>query len=194
MIEKRIATFTVIEALDVGETSAVYRACDSETGRTVALWPWATERLHDEPLANMLENLELVHETPETTFFVQPLVRVIGYWKGPCEPDEALPDPTGFIDPAWDPVIRSEVIGYLRTGEAPFTSAGTSECRLCGCTNGSEERSDGTFLWPEGLAHYLEFHDVRLPDEFVAHAAEGLRTELEVIPYFDCRWWKQVRV
>jgi hypothetical protein len=35
---------------------------------------------------------------------------------------------------------------------------------------GAAELSDGRFLWPEGLAHYVECHGVRPPHEFVAHA------------------------
>jgi hypothetical protein len=46
---------------------------------------------------------------------------------------------------------------------------GLSPCRLCGQLNGSAEYTDGTYVWPEGLAHYVMEHDVRLPDEFVSH-------------------------
>jgi hypothetical protein len=35
--------------------------------------------------------------------------------------------------------------------------------------NGCAELTDGTHLvWPEGLAHYVEEHNVRLPDEIIA--------------------------
>ena len=34
---------------------------------------------------------------------------------------------------------------------------------------GSRCLTDGTWSWPEGLAHYITVHDVRLPDEFVDH-------------------------
>jgi hypothetical protein len=37
--------------------------------------------------------------------------------------------------------------------------------------NGFRDQSDGVWLWPEGLAHYVDKHGIRLPDEFVAHAA-----------------------
>lgn len=32
---------------------------------------------------------------------------------------------------------------------------------------GSKCLTDGNWVWPEGLAHYIEAHEVRLPDEFV---------------------------
>lgn len=36
---------------------------------------------------------------------------------------------------------------------------------------GSCDFTDGVWIWPEGLAHYVEKHDVILPDDFVQHAA-----------------------
>jgi hypothetical protein len=42
---------------------------------------------------------------------------------------------------------------------------------VCGQQNGSRELGDAFYLWPEGLAHYVTDHDVRLPDEFVVHVA-----------------------
>jgi hypothetical protein len=33
---------------------------------------------------------------------------------------------------------------------------------------GGGEFTDGEWLWPEGLAHYVEAHSVRLPDAVVA--------------------------
>jgi hypothetical protein len=41
-------------------------------------------------------------------------------------------------------------------------------CNMTG--NGSRDLTDGTWVWPEGLAHYITTHDVILPDEFVEHA------------------------
>ena len=37
--------------------------------------------------------------------------------------------------------------------------------------NGLETCGDDRWCWPSGLAHYVEAHAIRLPDEFVAHAA-----------------------
>src|SRR5262245_15617423 len=33
---------------------------------------------------------------------------------------------------------------------------------------GTSELTDGEWLWPEGLPHYIDAHDVCLPEEFVA--------------------------
>ena len=37
--------------------------------------------------------------------------------------------------------------------------------------NGTRYYCDDVWCWPEGLAHYVETHGIRLPDEFVAHVA-----------------------
>jgi hypothetical protein len=34
---------------------------------------------------------------------------------------------------------------------------------------GCRDFTDGKWVWPEGLYHYVEMHDVRLPDVFVVH-------------------------
>lgn len=34
---------------------------------------------------------------------------------------------------------------------------------------GGDDLTDGTYCWPEGLAHYLEHHAVRLPEAIVQH-------------------------
>ena len=64
---------------------------------------------------------------------------------------------------------------------------GLSVCRVCGASNGYAEYSDGTYIWPSGLAHYVDQHDVRLPDEFVRHAVARL-LEFEAAE-IDGEWW-----
>lgn len=38
---------------------------------------------------------------------------------------------------------------------------------------GYREFWDGQWVWPEGLAHYVEFHDLFLPETFVDHVMEN---------------------
>ena len=44
---------------------------------------------------------------------------------------------------------------------------GWSNCRICGCRNGTKEfvfdTGDIQYHWPEGLRHYIEEHRVELP-------------------------------
>jgi hypothetical protein len=49
---------------------------------------------------------------------------------------------------------------------------GYSICRLCGERTGTGESMDGEWVWPEGLAHYVEAHSVRLPEEMVTWMQE----------------------
>jgi hypothetical protein len=94
-------------------------------------------------------------------------LRLIGYWRSAREPD--WPDPRDFVDTAWDDAERDLVATYLETGRVPAIQLGYSTCRLCDCENGCAELTDGTYLWPEGLSHYLREHAVRLPVEVVGH-------------------------
>lgn len=83
-------------------------------------------------------------------------------------------------------------------------AAGTSFCRVCGQANGSAELTDGVrFVWPEGLAHYVEAHNVRLPAEVTAamdvapppvDVAEFERRLLETQELIiDEHWWRDLR-
>lgn len=59
---------------------------------------------------------------------------------------------------------------------------------------GRTDVSDGTFVWPSGLAHYVERHDVRLPPWFVAHALGRRTVAPGVMPVvlagsYDVRPW-----
>lgn len=94
----------------------------------------------------------------------------IGYWWSERHTD--LPRPADFVDASWDEYERFEVIGHLQHGMVARAWAGPSRCRFCGAFNGSLDFTDGTYVWPEGLAHYLREHDVRLPQGFVDHVHE----------------------
>ncbi|HTJ33294.1 MAG TPA: hypothetical protein VL738_08685 [Dactylosporangium sp.] len=128
------------------------------------------------------------------------VLRLIGYWDGRAAPD-GLPDVCGFV-PAVESAVQRAVAAYLRSGTVFAVAAGVSLCRLCGAANGRAEQTDGEhFVWPEGLAHYVEEHGVRLPDEVAATAARGL-AEVVDLEWFtpslletgevtiDMEWWR----
>lgn len=54
---------------------------------------------------------------------------------------------------------------------AAAASARGHDNRFMGCCT----LTDGRFVWPEGLAHYVSEHAVRPPEEFIEHALENLR-------------------
>lgn len=92
---------------------------------------------------------------------------LIGYWQG--RGAEKWPDPGRFIDLGWDLDEREFVGRYLSRGLVARSYMGYSPCRFCGKNNGALELSDGVYVWPEGLSHYLFDHGVRLPQKFVSH-------------------------
>jgi hypothetical protein len=93
---------------------------------------------------------------------------LIGYWFGRAQ--EGWPSAHDFVDIYWSPEERAEVIDWLVSGHRAIAYRGYSFCRFCGCLNGTSLLSDGTYIWPDGLAHYLRDHGVRLPAAVVRHA------------------------
>lgn len=127
------------------------------------------------------------------------VLRLIGYWDGPAVP-QGLPDVCDFVSAEADITMQRSVAAYLRAGTVFVAAAGVSICRVCGAANGSTEQTDGEhFVWPVGLAHYIEEHGVRLPDEVVAVATrdaapfvapERFTRELETGELsIDVDWW-----
>jgi len=131
------------------------------------------------------------------------VARMVGYWRG-VPPIEllGLPDPAALVAPAWEADRREQIVAYLRAGVAVAHYAGYSSCRFADCRHperarlGSKDLSDGAWIWPEGLWHYVRDHAVRLPDELVAGAAARDFTpparlppgELSADPSFWLRW------
>ena len=120
--------------------------------------------------------------------FAQPLV-LLGYWAGGTGDNDAWPDASDFVDADWDEEERLDVGVYLKHGLVARAWMGYSPCRLCDeRTNGNLDLTDGVYIWPEGLAHYVLDHHVRLPPEFVAHV--GARDELTDEVKVDDAWWR----
>lgn len=116
------------------------------------------------------------------------MVRRIGLWVSEQQPD--LPDPQALVDSSWNPDEREDVASYLSQGTVARGYMGFSTCRICGFSrNGNLEFTDGVFLWPQGLAHYVSEHSVRLPPDIVNHARARLQ-EIESATV-DESWWRE---
>ena len=88
----------------------------------------------------------------------------VGFWRRSENSGEQLPWPLVQKLPE---AIKQKVISYLEYGEKCNQQKGWSNCRLCGCHNGSFERNDGEFVWPEGYVHYIRDHDVKIDDDLL---------------------------
>jgi hypothetical protein len=102
-------------------------------------------------------------------------MKIIGYWMASLL-DEHLPLPQEFVG-HWRDDVRDVVCNYLENGALFETYRGHDCCRfLCGtpCEEmGNCEFTDGEWVWPYGLVHYVRHHSVVLPSEFVATATSG---------------------
>lgn len=104
-----------------------------------------------------------------------PALTTVGFWFNPQAPNP-YPRPELLVG-GWDAAVKAAVLAHLRAGSSYAVFAGYSFCRfrcgVAGAALGCQDLTDGTYDWPSGLAHYVEVHDVRLPDDFVAHVLAG---------------------
>jgi hypothetical protein len=95
-----------------------------------------------------------------------PTLKFIGCWS---DDDGPFIHPRRLVDSTWAREDRARIVQYLSAARA-LAHAGGRFCRFGGCDfTDAAQRSDGVWLWSEGLAHYVQHHDVRLPEEFLSH-------------------------
>ena len=100
------------------------------------------------------------------------LLKAVGFWNGDSE--ERFVDPALLVDEEWEQENMDKIIAYLKGFKRINHQMGFSYCRF-GCNGGSRfdpnmgtsEQTDGIWIWPEGLVHYVEDHNIRLPSEFI---------------------------
>lgn len=113
---------------------------------------------------------------------------LIGYWRSEDGRNDEWPDAHDFVDATWDRQERYMVRTYLSSGTIARAYRGLSPCRFCGQHNGSKLYTDGVYAWPEGLAHYIDEHDVRLPLQIVQHVVQRLDAVEDASLNVD--WWR----
>lgn len=69
----------------------------------------------------------------------------------------------------WDPDELKIVVEYLQNPIDFTQHRRSSLCRFCRVRVGSQDYTDGVYVWPQRLEHYLLEHSVRLPEEFIQH-------------------------
>lgn len=99
-------------------------------------------------------------------------VRTEGYWNNAANyyPELPLPVASDFEFEG-----KAEVLERLTVVEEEVTRdrmklqfMGFSVCRCCGIRNGTAEFVRGPWRWPIGLRHYIEEHNVKPSDAFLA--------------------------
>ena len=103
-------------------------------------------------------------------------LRAFGYWgdtRIENQPKTSFVAPQVWVGAYESEEDRARVISYLEGGHVLVGWLGYSHCRFnCGKPDqemGSHDFTDGTWVWPEGLAHYVRSHGVVLPCEFLIH-------------------------
>jgi len=96
----------------------------------------------------------------------RPDYKYIGFWSVHDDEDKYIA-PQLLVDEEWEKEHKDKIIEYLKNGNICARYMGFSRCRFCGNINGSSDYTDGKWIWPTGLAHYVEEHNIRLPKEFV---------------------------
>lgn len=121
----------------------------------------------------------------------------IGFWRS--DRQLYLPAPSDFVDRSIPAAERERLITYLSKGVKYFQYLGHSYCRFeCGVPDwnmGAADITDGVYVWPEGLSHYIKEHGVWLPQEFVDHSIGNAETDygslnLRKLGFGDDTWWK----
>ena len=70
---------------------------------------------------------------------------------------------------------KEKLIAYLDSGEVFQSWLGDADCQLgCGEDDlATTDLTDGVWLWPQSLSHYIDAHDVVLPDAFLSHVRKN---------------------
>ena len=120
------------------------------------------------------------------------MLKPIGWWIETLA-DEKLPAPQEFVGELLSE-RRTALANYLSDGLRLIQYRGYSWCRFaCGVARskmGSWDITDGVWVWPEGLAHYVQVHQVILPDEFMSRALSGASATSSGPPRdYDADYW-----
>jgi len=104
------------------------------------------------------------------------------------------PDPVAIVAACGAQTPDPRVVRYLRSALPGDPRMGYSWCRFrCGISDremGCGERLDGVWIWPDGLAHYVEAHGVPLPDEVIATMQANDWEPPREFPQFEGTKWE----
>jgi hypothetical protein len=109
-------------------------------------------------------------------------MRYIGRWIDSLK-DIEYPPPHELVG-EYDTTAKRKVVDYLNSGHVLWVYRGFASCLFqCGYSEPYTERTDGKWVWPCDLAHYVDAHSVLVPPDFIADAVAST-----VLPEFDDQW------
>lgn len=85
-----------------------------------------------------------------------------GYWNGDDHPSK-------HVDESWLGIDRTIVIAFLKFSNQHHPGRGSASCHICGDEVSSVLHSDGVWVWPIWLVHYVEEHHVKPDQELVEY-------------------------
>ncbi len=88
--------------------------------------------------------------------------RYIGYWKSDNHPT--------FIDPkyimgTWREEKRASIIAYLQSGRIFCDHLQLEQCIICKYETKRIDLTDGLWIWPSILVHYIQEHNILMPPD-----------------------------
>ncbi len=99
-------------------------------------------------------------------------LKLVGYWRhvlSQCD----WPEPQFLPTLNYNTEEKTRITAYLNSGIRIWEALGYSHCRFdCGIPAkkmGCSDVTDGIWLWPEGLVHYIEVHNILLPSDFLLY-------------------------
>lgn len=106
----------------------------------------------------------------------RPPLHAVGFWSAGGRSND--PHPADLSKHWYASQVTDWIAAYLRSGQTYRQYLGYSFCRFaCGTDDrlmGDRSLTDGIWVWPEGLVHYVVEHAIELPQEFLATMEENL--------------------
>jgi hypothetical protein len=127
------------------------------------------------------------------------VLNAIGFWRTSAL-SVRLPHPRELVDRSWNRDHRDNLIRYLRNGHSVNGYCGFSYCRFSDGPPpeemGDSDLTDGCWVWPEGLAIYVDRYHVKLPDDFLRFArannfalSEGRLSKVNMYTRYSYDYW-----
>jgi hypothetical protein len=94
-----------------------------------------------------------------------------GFWKQDGDYYASCPDFNEWMISDCELEPDQKIIDYLSNGSFVSASPIYVNCHICEETIDSSKviLTDGIWMWPKDLVHYISLHKLKIPDEFYAH-------------------------